>query len=376
VKSTVIAAGAVAFLLLAAAGARESHAGTREETMAEFQRLSGELARLFGDKKYAEAEATCRTMIELAPRHAGSHYNLACMLARQGRADEALASLGKAIDLGWADAAHMRADEDLASLRADERFEALAKRAAERGYEHGAEIEGVKTLERSPAGGLRYRIRMSPDATAEKPNRLVIWLHPSGGSMNRVAESMAPLLNRSGFALMVMTQKQWAGWTGPEMAALLNVNVSDAHSVEGIDARRPVLMGFSAGGQAALSVWPQNASKFGGLVLDAAYPVIQSPQGLQVIRPPADAASCPFFVLVGENDNGAALWKRLAPEWEKAGVPLTIEYIPGKGHAWLFGPEQLKALTAWLEKMSQAGAAVPVGSAPAAPVPGDNPLFP
>ena len=50
-----------------------------------------------------------------------------------------------------------------------------------KGYRPGKEIAGVKTGEDFPEGGLRYRLRMDPEATAEKPNKLIVWLHPSGG---------------------------------------------------------------------------------------------------------------------------------------------------------------------------------------------------
>ena len=36
---------------------------------------------------------------------------------------------------------------------------------------------------------------------------------------------------------------------------------------------------------------------------------------------------------------------------DAAGIPLTLTIIPGKGHAWLFGPPETDALIAWLEKL-------------------------
>jgi mannose-6-phosphate isomerase-like protein (cupin superfamily) len=62
---------------------------------------------------------------ERHPDNAGLHYNLACLEALQGRRDEALASLRRAIDLDRAMAAYAREDDDFASLRDDEEFGAL-----------------------------------------------------------------------------------------------------------------------------------------------------------------------------------------------------------------------------------------------------------
>jgi len=379
--AVVVALAGVALVLLSAP---PSEGGTREELAREYRELNVKLHRLFGEKEYAEAEKTVRRLMEMVPDRADNHYNLACALARQGKADDAMAELETSVKLGYRDALHMKADEDLASLRERDEFKALAGKMAKLGpgagarYEPGPEIPGVKTVERNPEGGLRYRIRMSPGASPEKPDRLVIWLHPSGGSMNNVAERLAPRLVKGGFALMVLTQKQFMGWAGPEMAALLNVTLPDAHKVDGIDARRPVLMGYSAGGQAALSVWPQNAEKFGGVILDAAYPIRQTAAGLKPLPiPPGEGVkSCPFFVLVGERDNGAPLWRATAPKWREAGIPLVLKFVPGKGHTWLFGADELAALDAWLAavregKLPSDGKAEP--AAPGAGAPGEKP---
>ncbi|MCA1832194.1 MAG: metalloprotease [Actinomycetota bacterium] len=57
-----------------------------------------------------------------------SAYNAACGLARLGRTDDALSWLERAEDTGFADAATLDADEDLASLRHHERFSNVRSR--------------------------------------------------------------------------------------------------------------------------------------------------------------------------------------------------------------------------------------------------------
>jgi tetratricopeptide (TPR) repeat protein len=59
-----------------------------------------------------------------------AYYNLACANARLGRTDRALEMLSRAIDEGFSDRATLEADADLAPLRADPRFAALAARIA------------------------------------------------------------------------------------------------------------------------------------------------------------------------------------------------------------------------------------------------------
>ena len=234
--------------------------GTRRGSARRFTELSRETVALFGK------EGLCRGRPEVpGSDRAGAagptpRYNLACALARLGKQSDALDALAQAVEKGFADAAHIRSDPDLASLRQDPRFESLAMKAAKAEeeawkalpYDKGRDIPGVKTVEGNPDGGLRYRIRMSPEATKNKPHRLIIWLHPSGGSMNSTVEALAPRLVKQGWALLVFTQKHFMGWREDDARRLLRHTLPDVAQIEGLDAERPVLLGYSAGGQMAL----------------------------------------------------------------------------------------------------------------------------
>ncbi|MDD4891294.1 MAG: hypothetical protein PHU85_15340 [Phycisphaerae bacterium] len=321
-----------------------------------------ELAGLLEKKDFAAGADICRKMIDLAPQVNINHYNLACCLARLGKADEALAALAKAIDTGYTDTAHARVDDDLASLRENPKFKAMldkiAKADADRAdglYEKGDDIEGVKTVEGKPESGLRWRLRMSPTATAEKPNRLIVWLHPSGGSMNKTVEPLAPALLKCNFALLVLTAKDWTGWNSADGEKLART-IEDAGKVAGIDAKKPILFGYSAGGQIALLLWYESPDKYGGLVLDAAYPVVPvGATGRVATLPPSakpGVKGCPFFVLVGDQDGGARIWVAGEDSYRQAGVPLTIHYVTGQGHTWLFGGVQREKLYAWLGQVA------------------------
>ena len=191
----------------------------RLETLKKYVELEREMSALLKEEKYEEAIAKCLAQTKLLPQLSTPHYNIACAYARLGQTEEALKSLTTCVEKGFKNPAHMRSDEDLESLHADKRFDALVAKARENEkkaggatYQKGAEIDGVKTVEDFPEGGLRYRLRMNPDATEAKPNRLIVWLHPAGGSMNDVVERLAPRLIERNFALMVLTQKNWSGW--------------------------------------------------------------------------------------------------------------------------------------------------------------------
>jgi tetratricopeptide (TPR) repeat protein len=64
-------------------------------------------------------------LTNLLPEDPLVRYNLGCSLARAGQTREAIASLKRAILLGYDDLAHLEVDPDLDSLRDDPEFRGL-----------------------------------------------------------------------------------------------------------------------------------------------------------------------------------------------------------------------------------------------------------
>jgi len=356
---------AVLGVLMSAATVRAQDADAlreRLQTLQKFAQLGREAGQLLEAKKYEEAIAKCLEQAKVLPDQPTPYYNIACAHARLGQTEEAFKYLSTCVEKGFNDPAHMRVDPDLEGLHDDKRFDALVAKVRENekkvggaAYDKGVEIEGVKTVEDFPEGGLRYRLRMSPDATREKPNRLIVWLHPSGGSMNNVVEKLASRFIARNFALLVPTQKNWRAWTPADANRLVKRTLPAVAKIEGIDAEKPVLLGYSAGGQIAIGLWRAEPAKFGGLVLDAAYPIaITGPRRITILGPSKDEArkQVPVFVFVGENDRTGVIWKRVGPVWQKLGVPLRVDFVPDKGHAWLLGNFQLAALDGWLSDVA------------------------
>jgi len=75
------------------------------------------LESLMAAGQWAQAEQLIRQLLELKPGEHTLHYNLACVLAHEGRADEASAALKAAIENGFDDVRQLRRDPDLASIR-------------------------------------------------------------------------------------------------------------------------------------------------------------------------------------------------------------------------------------------------------------------
>lgn len=78
--------------------------------------------------RYDEGLAVDREFVRHCPKNSTAHYNLACSLALMERPAEALDALEHSVALGYDDAAHLLADEDLVSLRTEPRFRALVAR--------------------------------------------------------------------------------------------------------------------------------------------------------------------------------------------------------------------------------------------------------
>ena len=72
--------------------------------------------------RVAEGLEVDRRLVRLAPENSTVHYNLACSLCLLERPDEALDALERSVELGYDDASHLLADEDLSNLRDEPRF--------------------------------------------------------------------------------------------------------------------------------------------------------------------------------------------------------------------------------------------------------------
>jgi predicted Zn-dependent protease len=79
---------------------------------------------LIGTGRYAEAQAHLERQYELGDQRPTALYNLACALALAGDGEGALEHLAAAVRHGFAEAALMEKDADLATIRADARFAA------------------------------------------------------------------------------------------------------------------------------------------------------------------------------------------------------------------------------------------------------------
>jgi len=130
---------------------------------------------LYDAKKFTEAVAAIAPLLAEPRSDAGVYYNFACCQALAGDADGAVASLKRAVEIGWRNHGQMTSDPDLASLagRADlkELIASMKSRKVEvqetRGF-RGAYAWGV---DGAPAAeGPRYLLSTMLGVTAGRGN--------------------------------------------------------------------------------------------------------------------------------------------------------------------------------------------------------------
>lgn len=211
-------------------------------------------------------------------------------------------------------------------------------------------------IERSPDGGIPYRISRPATRASGPPCGLVVWLHPAGRAFDEAAESLAPVFHARGLALMLPDHKDRKGWSGEDGMKLLGSSLPDAGRQPGVDASRPILFGFSGGGQLAMTLWHAKPGAWGGVIVDAAYPLDEVNGKQMAMDPPSDprARFTPLFVLVGDKDPVSKSWSDVESAWRAAGIPLTIRRVPDKGHEWLFGEAEIAALADWMKGLTSA----------------------
>lgn len=141
--------------VLGVQGEAAASAARRAEALAHYVRAEDGYAQVLAALPQLTAvDAERRAAVERVAR-----YNQACARARLGRTDDALASLGAALEAGYADLDRVAGDPDLDALRGEQRFEDLLARARARQRAAAAEEAGTVLAQEAlfPYAGSRSR---------------------------------------------------------------------------------------------------------------------------------------------------------------------------------------------------------------------------
>lgn len=169
--------------LAAAAFAQDSRPASDAARTAEVRTLYSQGLREYEAGNHAKAIELYQAAIDKGMKSPEGPYNIACCQALLGKSDEAFKSLALAIERGWRNADHLKADADLASLRADPRWPDLLKSceaAREKYYLTLKEPELARELlkRRDEDQRLRFQLedamrKQAPDARQSVPQNLM-----------------------------------------------------------------------------------------------------------------------------------------------------------------------------------------------------------
>ena len=257
------------------------------------------------------------------PREA---YNDACRLALAGQKDAAVASLGRAADLGFAFTATLLRDPDLDTIRDHPGYaEVLARVRAN----NAAALEKFKVA----AADAKVLVFKPLKHDPSKPAPLVVALHGAGDT----AEAFAPAWRRAasevGAVLAVPQGMNPRGkgfdWGVVEQGSHLVLRaIEKARAEAAIDDSKIVLAGFSNGGAQAFIQGLQDPDRFAGVLTIAGFydeRVAPVPVGRRLPR---------FAILNGERDEEAKNNRKGAAALRKAGGQVKLEIYPGVGHSF------------------------------------------
>jgi phospholipase/carboxylesterase len=268
-------------------------------------------------------------------------YNQACVNALAGKADEAVAALGRAADLGFSYTSTMLRDADLDSIRAHPGFPGVVARIR---------ANNARALERFKVTAERGRVLVFPPAKRDRrrPAPLIVALHGTGGTASDFAPVWRQVASDLGAVLAVPEGLNPAGggfdWGVVEQGSHLVLRaIEKARAEASIDDSKIILAGFSNGASQAFIQGLQDPERFAGILSVSGFydeRVAPVPSGRRLPR---------FAILNGENDEEAGNNRRGAAALRAAGGQVKLEIYPGLGHA--FPPRrdrELKAALAFL----------------------------
>lgn len=295
---------------------------------AAIEELARELARAAGKQDWAAAVDAARQLSAARPASAADAYNLACMLARAGRGDEAVATLSLSAELGFAFTSTLLRDEDLDAIRGRDGFAAALERVRRN---NAAKLEAARPrLDRAPLLTFAPK-RGKSDSPPAAPLPLIVALHGYGGAPEPLAEIYRPSAARLG-AMLVVPRGQEAvgrgfGWGVVEQAEYLVLQ-----AIERTAAERPVgpvvLSGFSQGAGVALTLAARHPERFAGVVAVAGFFEERLAPLPELVAPGFPR----FCFLNGERDEAAANNRRAAQLLERSGAATRLRIYPGLGH--------------------------------------------
>ena len=210
-------------------------------------------------------------------------------------------------------------------------------------------LAGQPIEEKVPGQG-SYKLYLPGGPKARKAP-LVVWLHPAGAEANELVIKWWPDLHDLGYALMLPKSENARFWRFEEEKKLL-AYVDHAAAKHKVNAKRVVLLGYSAGGQMAFFMGMKRAERLAGIVTMSAVPV-KGMHDLSTALPPKQfKESLAYFMVLGEQEEaGVRIAKRAQLELLADGFSALLHVVKDAGHA--FHASEKGAVLEWLGEVAE-----------------------
>lgn len=311
--------------------------------------VQNEFRQALNSEDWAGAIAAGRKLAQLRPADPVPAYNLACVHARSGEKDQAVAWLRIAADRGFYFTATLLRDEDLDPI-----------------HDHPGFYEALALIEKNNAAELEKFKRRHPNPTVitvlpsgldtARPTPLIVALHGRGATAANMVAAWRKVADEAR-AILIAPQavKDMGGgfdWGVVEQGEWLVLDaIAKAKARHRIDDKKIVLTGFSQGGAMTYLIGLRHPELFAGLIPMAGYyehriaPIPVKSIAAGDANEANSARRLPrFYIMYGELDDDVENNREAARRLEAIGTPHVLKIYPGVGHT--FPPNSQKELTA------------------------------
>jgi phospholipase/carboxylesterase len=288
------------------------------------QHLATAAREAYEQRRYPEAADAYAALIEFFPFDYVLHFNRACALAHDGKPDEAITALERAVRYGFEDAEALTTAKALQPLRDHPRFARI---------KDDARASRAETL----------LVHVPPDLDHNRPAPLVVLLHGRGSAPRNVLPAWTAAAERLGVVLVLPkggtrlapgrygweaqfpTDNAQLDWDAAEAAITRAVDAA-ATAYPNIDRGRVILAGFSQGGYVALRALHDHPERYLGVVT---FVTVYNRAGVESWKgvPPKRA-----YLISGSQDSLCPHSRAARDDLTAAGFDVRYDEIRGMGH--------------------------------------------
>ncbi len=286
-------------------------------------KLMQEMVTAYQAKEYDKAIEIGDRLVALEKTNPTHPYNMACLWALKGDSDKAVTWLGRSVELGFSDLNLLRSDPDLASIR-----ETAGYKQAEAKMANKFEFNFEK------AAAASKPIVVVPDGIDKEKAKVIVALHPYGGTAEWIVEKWQKVAAEAGAVLVApravrkVEGRDGFSWGVTDEADVLLKNALQALASEHkIKPDKMVLTGFSQGAFMTFNLGLKHADKFCGLI-----PVAGRYSSREAEL--AEGTSLRIYMMVGAKDRAVSTNRRAKDTFTEAGVPCELVVYEGLGHAF------------------------------------------